>query len=273
MISFKCCGFFGSFQLNTDDKGGSDLGQIKGKTALVTGSSRGIGEATALALSDEGAVVVVNYVKSKEKAEAVVRRITENGAEAISVKADVSDPIDVENMKKRIFDELGEVNILVNNAGIHQHLKTWELTSKDWHRVIDVNLTSVFNCSKAFAPEMMSKKWGKIVNISSVIAYMGTDHEIHYAASKGGVVSATKSLALELAPYNITVNAVAPGYIKTDMTKFSSEEERKYYLDQIPMRRLGNPSDIADCVVFLCSENSSYITGQVIHVNGGLAFY
>lgn len=248
------------------------MGQIKGKVALVTGSSRGIGRATALVLAIEGAKVVVNYEKNKEKAEVVVAELKENGAEAISIKADVSNPQDVENMKNIIFQEMGEVSILVNNAGIHQHLKTWELSHEDWDRVIGVNLSGVFNCSKAFAPEMISKNWGKIVNISSVIAYIGTDHEIHYAASKGGVVSATKALALELAPYNVNVNAVAPGYIETDMTKFSNEKERQYYLKQIPIGRLGSPSEIADCVVFLCSEKSAYITGQTLHVNGGLAF-
>ena len=245
---------------------------LKNKIALVTGSSRGIGSATAIALAEEGAKVVVNYEKNKEKAQDVVNQIKEKGREAISLCADVSKSSDVENMKKQIEEQLNPVDILVNNAGIHQHLKSWELSSDDWSRVLGVNLTSVFNCSKAFTPHMIQEKWGKIVNISSVIAYIGTDHEVHYAASKGGVVSTTKSLALELAPYNIRVNAVSPGYIETDMTKFSNEEERKFYLEKIPLKRLGDPREIADCVVFLCSDKSSYITGQVIQVNGGLAF-
>jgi 3-oxoacyl-[acyl-carrier protein] reductase len=248
------------------------LSDIKGKVALVTGSSRGIGEATAIALAREGAKVVVNYVKNRKKAHEVASHIKEEGGEAMIVEADVSSSQDVEKMRNRVHEEMGEVTILINNAGIHQHLKSWELRNEDWDRVMGVNLTSVFNCAKAFTPDMISKKWGRIVNISSVIAHIGTDHEVHYAASKGGVVSATKSLALELAPYNIRVNAVSPGYIETDMTKFSNEDERKYYLEQIPIKRLGKPSEIADAVVFLCSNRSSYITGEVLHVNGGLAF-
>jgi 3-oxoacyl-[acyl-carrier protein] reductase len=225
-----------------------------------------------MALAREGAKVVVNYEKSREKARDVVNQISESGGEAIAIQADVSQIQEVEKMKKEIEENLGPVSILVNNAGIHQHLKSWELSSEDWNRVMGVNLTGVFNCIKAFTPHMMEEKWGMIVNISSVIAHIGTDHEVHYAASKGGVVSATKSLALELAPYKIRVNAVSPGYIETDMTKFESEEEKQFYLQKIPLKRLGNPSEIADCVVFLCSERSSYITGQVIQVNGGLAF-
>lgn len=248
------------------------MSDIKGKVALVTGSSRGIGKATAMALGKEGAKVIVNYVKNKKKAQKVASHIKKEGGEAMVIGADVSSSQEVERMKNKVHEEMGKVTILVNNAGIHQHLKSWELSNEDWNRVMSVNLTSVFNCAKAFAQDMISKKWGRIVNISSVIAHIGTDHEVHYAASKGGVVSATKSLALELAPYNIRVNAVSPGYIETDMTKFSSKEERKYYLEQIPIKRLGKPSEIADAVVFLCSERSSYITGEVLHVNGGLAF-
>jgi 3-oxoacyl-[acyl-carrier protein] reductase len=225
-----------------------------------------------MALAREGAKVVVNYEKSREKARDVVNQISESGGEAIAIQTDVSQIQEVEKMKKEIEENLGQVSILVNNAGIHQHLKSWELSSEDWNRVMGVNLTGVFNCIKAFTPHMMEEKWGMIVNISSVIAHIGTDHEVHYAASKGGVVSATKSLALELAPYKIRVNAVSPGYIETDMTKFESEEEKQFYLQKIPLKRLGKPSEIADCVAFLCSERSSYITGQVIQVNGGLAF-
>jgi 3-oxoacyl-[acyl-carrier protein] reductase len=246
--------------------------EMKGKIALVTGSSRGIGSATAFALAEEGAKMVVNYKKSKKKAEDVVKQISRAGGDAICIQADVSQILEVEKMNNEIEDRMGNVNILVNNAGIHQHLKSWELSPDDWSRVLGVNLTGVFNCSKVFIPHMIEEKWGRIVNISSVIAYIGTDHEVHYAASKGGVVSATKSLALELAPYNIRANAVSPGYIRTDMTKFESEKERQFYLEKIPLKRLGEPKEIAECVVFLCSDRSSYITGQDISVNGGLAF-
>lgn len=245
---------------------------IKGKTALVTDSSRGIGRACALELAKEGAVVAVNYVKNKDKARETVSMIDELGGEAVVIPADVAKPEEVEQMKIKIHEFVGPVDILVNNAGIHQHLKSWELSIEDWDRVIGVNLGGVFNCSKAFAPDMMEKKWGRIANISSVIAYLGTDHEVHYAASKGGVLSATKSLALELAPHGITVNAVSPGYIETDMTKFENEEEKKYYLGKVPLARLGQPEDIAHAVIFLCSNAATYITGENINVNGGLAF-
>lgn len=249
------------------------MNDVKGKIALVTGSSRGIGRAIALSLAREGGKVIVNYIKNKGKAHEVVSLIEKEGGEGIVVKADVSNYQDVERMKKQIQEKFGDVQILVNNAGIHEHLKSWELSNEGWNKVIGTNLTGVFNCAKAFAPDMITKKWGRIVNITSIIAHIGTDHEIHYAASKGGVVSTTKSLALELAPYNIRVNAVSPGYIKTDMTKFSSEEEKRYYREKIPLHRFGDPSEIADAVVFLCSEKASYITGQVLHVNGGLAFF
>jgi 3-oxoacyl-[acyl-carrier protein] reductase len=251
---------------------GTYMTGLKDKVALVTGSSRGIGKATALALVQEGAKVVVNYEKNQKKAQDFVAQIQKDGGQAMVFKADVSQVEEVVKMKNNIKEQMGPVDILINNAGIHQHRKSWELTSDDWNRVVGVNLTGVFNCTKAFTPDMIENKWGKIVNISSVIAYIGTDHEVHYAASKGGVVSATKSLALELAPYNIRVNAVSPGYVETDMTKFSNEDEKQFYLEKIPLRRLGAPSEIADCVLFLCSDRSSYITGQVIQVNGGLAF-
>jgi 3-oxoacyl-[acyl-carrier protein] reductase len=248
------------------------LTDFKEKIVLVTGSSRGIGKAIAISFAEEGAKVGVNFIKNKEKAQEVVTYIENSGGEALAIEADVSNAQDVEKMKNTLKTEFGSVDILINNAGIHQHLKSWELSSEDWNRVLGVNLTGVFNCTKAFSQHMIQNKWGRIVNISSVVAFIGTDHEVHYAASKGGVISATKSMALELAPYNIRVNAVSPGYIDTDMAKFASEEEKQFYLEKIPLKRLGNPEEIADCVAFLCSEKSSYITGTVIQVNGGLAF-
>jgi 3-oxoacyl-[acyl-carrier protein] reductase len=244
---------------------------LEGRTALVTGASRGIGRAVAIALAGEGASVVVNYIESDAKARDVVSKIRDAGGEAMAMKADVSDIAEVKKMRAAIVKRYGEVEILVNNAGIHQHLKSWELGIADWEKVIGTNLTSIFNTANVFAPAMKKAKWGRVVNVASVIAYLGTDHEMHYAASKGGAVSATKALALELAPYGVRVNAVAPGYIDTDMTKFSSEKEKKFYLAKVPMGRLGEPSEIADAVAFLCSEKASYITGSVLHVNGGLA--
>ncbi len=245
--------------------------ELEGRIALVTGASRGIGRTCAIALASEGTSIAVNYIKSDAKARAVVEEIRSAGGDAFAIKADVSDIAQVRKMRAAIAKKYGEVDILVNNAGIHQHLKSWELGSEDWERVIATNLTSIFNTANVFAPQMMKKKWGRIVNVASVIGYIGTDHEVHYAASKGGAVSVTKALALELAPHGVRVNAVAPGYIDTDMTKFSSEKERRFYMSKVPLGRIGKPSEIADAVAFLCSDKSSYITGSVLHVNGGLA--
>jgi 3-oxoacyl-[acyl-carrier protein] reductase len=243
------------------------------KVAVVTGSSRGLGRAIALRLAEGGADVIVNYEKSEEGANKVVESITAQGRRATAVQADVALEGDVARLYESAVDEFGKVDILVNNAGIHQHLKAWELPLPDWQRVIGVNLTGAFLCSKAFLDQMKERRAGKIVNVSSVIGYIGTDHEVHYAASKSGLVGLTKSLALELAPYNINVNAVAPGYIKTDMTKFESAEQEREVSATIPLGELGEPEDIANAVAFLCSSEASYITGEVIHVNGGLNRY
>jgi 3-oxoacyl-[acyl-carrier protein] reductase len=239
--------------------------------ALVTGASKGIGRAIALEMAREGADVVVNYNQSEEKAREVARAVEDLGRKVLLQKADVSRAADVEGMKKQVLREFGRVDILVNNAGTHFHLKTWEMDEKEWSRVLGVNLDGVFLCSKAFSQEMRERKWGRIVNISSIIAFTGTDHEAHYGASKAGVVGLTKALALELAPYNVTVNAIAPGWIETDMTSAATGDEKKKALEMIPLRRFGQPEDIATAAAFLASEKASYITGQTLHVNGGEA--
>jgi 3-oxoacyl-[acyl-carrier protein] reductase len=247
--------------------------EFHGKTALVTGGSRGIGKAVAVALAGEGATIAVNYVENRKAADAVAQSIRAAGGNAFSVRADVARHADVRKMQAEIRKTAGDVDILVNNAGIHQHLKVWELRPADWERVMAVNLTGVYNCCNVFTPAMMKKKWGRIVNISSVSGITGTDHEIHYASSKGGMIAATRSLALELVPYGIRVNCVAPGHILTDMTTTSSTPaERKEWTGHIPMKRYGEPNEIADAVVFLCSKKSSYITGETLNVNGGLSF-
>jgi 3-oxoacyl-[acyl-carrier protein] reductase len=218
--------------------------------------------------------VVINYEKSKSKAEAVTRDIEEMDRTSFIVQADVSREKEVHSMFETIQHELGPVDILVNNAGIHQHLKMWELSVKDWQRVIDVNLTGTFLCSKEAVFHMKKARSGSIINISSCVAFTGTDHEIHYASTKAGILGFTKSMALEVAPYNIRVNAISPGFIATDMVlPLLDDEERKEVESQIPLQRLGYPEDIGEATAFLASDMSQYITGEIIHVNGGMIMY
>lgn len=243
------------------------------KLALVTGASRGIGSGIAVEMAREGADVVVNYSQSEEKAIEVARGIEALGRRALLIRADVSRQDEVEAMRKMILQQFAGVDILVNNAGVHYHLKTWEMDQGEWSRVLGVNLDGVFFCSRAFTPEMRAKKWGRIINISSIVAFTGTDHEAHYAASKAAVIGLTKSFALELAPYNITVNAIAPGYIDTDMTSAMTAKEKEQAIKLIPIGRVGQPEDIAYTAVFLASDRASFITGQTVHVNGGEAMF
>lgn len=246
---------------------------LESKVALVTGASRGIGRGIALEMARQGADIVVNYSHSEEKANEVARSVNALGRRVLLVKADVSKPGEVEDMRKQVIREFGGAGILVNNAGVHYHLKSWEIDEVEWRRVLGVNLDGVFLCSKAFCHEMKANKWGRIINISSVVGFIGTDHEAHYGASKAAVVGFTKSLALELAPYNVTVNAIAPGLIETDMTAGMTAEGRKKALELIPVGRLGRPEDIAHAAVFLASDRASFITGQTMHVNGGEAMF
>ena len=248
---------------------------LKGKKAVVTGSSRGIGRGCALTLAKYGADVVVTYVASQEKSEDVTKEIKNLGRESFAVKVDVSKENEVKSLFKKTFNKFGGIDVLVNNAGIHQHLKTWELSLKDWENVINTNLTGVFLCSKEAVTHMKERKSGSIINISSCVAFTGTDHEIHYASTKAGILGFTKSLALEAAPYAVRVNAVAPGFIATDMVLpfLETDNDRKELESQIPLNRLGEPEDIGEAVAFLASDRACYITGEVIHVNGGLIMY
>ena len=240
---------------------------------MVTGASRGIGRGIAFKLASEGCDVIVNYNGSKEKALAVVKEIRVMGRKALAVQADVSNERQVLTMRDTVHKEMGPIDILVNNAGIHQHLRFWELSKADWDRVLGVDLSGPFLVSKAFIEDMKTKKAGRVIHISSVIGLIGTDHEIHYAASKAGILAVTKSMALELAPFGITVNCVAPGWIDTDMTADFKGEQAEALLNKIPTRSVGTPADIAKAVVFLASKDADWITGETLHVNGGWGMY
>jgi len=242
---------------------------LKGKVALVTGGGRGIGKTIALALAKEGAKVIVNdYVE--ENAKKVAQEIISLGGQADSVQADISNYEEANNMMKNILKEQ-PVDILINNAGITRDTLLVRMKEEDWDRVINVNLKGVFNCTQAVAKSMMKQRSGRIVNISSVIGLIGNEGQANYAASKAGIIGFSKTVARELATRGVTVNIIAPGYIKTDMTEQISDEAKEKLASLIPMKRLGTPEDIAPLIVFLCSDGASYITGQVINVDGGIA--
>lgn len=247
--------------------------ELKGRVALVTGGSRGIGRAIALRLAEEGCDVAVNYLASSAAADEVAGIINRMGRRALAVKADVALPDEVESMVILAEEELGPIDILVNNAGIHKHHRSWEMSVEDWQRIIDVNLTGAYLTTRLLGPEMAQRGWGRVINISSVVAMSGTDHEAHYAASKAGMHGLTKSTALELSPRGVTVNAVAPGWIRTDMTGDATDEEMAEAKREIPLGRIGEPEEIASVVAYLASPDASYVTGQVLHVNGGMGLY
>ena len=246
---------------------------LRGRVVLVTGASRGIGRAIAIRLAEEGCDVAVNYRVEREAAEEVAARVREAGGRALVVQADVSSPELVGAMVDRVEEELGPVDVLVNNAGIHKHHKSWEMSTEDWQRIIDVNLTGSYLTSRLLGPRMAQRGWGRIIMISSIVATWGTDHEAHYAASKAGMHGLAKSLALELSPGGVTVNAVAPGWIRTDMTGDTTEEALAEVIEDIPLGRVGEPEEIASIVAYLASPESSYVTGQVLHVNGGIGLF
>lgn len=243
---------------------------LAGKNALVTGASRGIGRAIAVELAKNGANVAITYVNSKDKAEEVVNEIKGYGVKAIAVKADVSKEEEVLNMVKIVKESIGSIDILVNNAGINRDNLLMRMSTEDWDKVIDTNLKGTYLCSKALIRDMIKKKSGKIINIASVAGVAGNFGQTNYSASKAGVIGFTKSLAKEVASRGINVNAIAPGLIETDMTLALKEDIRDSLVKNIPMGRLGTVQDIANIVIFLASEKSNYITGQVINVDGGM---
>lgn len=244
---------------------------LKGKCAVITGASRGIGKSIAIKFAKEGANIVINYRNNEEEALKVKKELEELGSKALVVKADISELKEAENLIKEAKKEFGRVDILVNNAGITKDNLIIRMKEEDFDSVIKTNLKGAFNCLKAVTPIMLKQKYGKIVNMSSVVGVVGNPGQVNYCASKAGLIGITKSLAREIGSRNITVNAIAPGFIDTDMTKVLSCDQKKKILSQVPLNKFGSVEDIANVALFLASENSNYITGQVIHVDGGMA--
>jgi len=244
--------------------------QLKGKTAVVTGGSRGIGRAIALELASCGANVAVNYTSNSKAADETVAEIEAMGVSAMAVKADVSIASEVENLVNEVLKTFGSIDILVNNAGITRDNLIIRMTEKEFDDVINTNLKCAFICTKAVSRVMIKQKSGKIINVSSVVGIVGNAGQSNYAAAKAGLIGFTKSMAKELAKRNINVNAVAPGFIQTDMTSVLPENVKEEFIKSIPLMRAGKPEDIAKTVLFLASEYSDYITGQVINIDGGM---
>lgn len=241
----------------------------KGKVALVTGGSRGIGQAIAIALAETGAFVYINYLKDGKGAEKTLQAITKSGGDGEIRQFDIADLQGTQEAVQEMIAATGPIDILVNNASQSINSLFVRTKEQDWDTMIDINLKGTFNCCRAVVKHMMKQRWGRIINISSVVGEIGNAGQVCYSASKSGIIGLTKSLAKELGSRNICVNAVAPGFITTNMTASIPEEMRQKFIEDIPLGRLGVPEDVAGVVVFLTSPDADYITGQVIHVNGG----
>ncbi|MBZ9615597.1 3-oxoacyl-[acyl-carrier-protein] reductase [Clostridium estertheticum] len=244
---------------------------LKGKTAVVTGASRGIGRAIALKLAKHGANVVVNYRNSVDAVQEVVKEIEDLGVKVLAIQADISSYDDVENMIKKSVEEFGSIDILVNNAGITKDGLLMRMKEADFDSVIDINLKGAFNCTRHVAAIMLKQRSGRIINISSVSGITGNAGQVNYSAAKAGIIGMTKSVAREFGGRGVTCNAVAPGYIQTDMTEDLSAKVKDTIMGTIPLKRLGRPEDVANLVAFLATDEAAYITGQVINVDGGMA--
>ncbi|HLR60753.1 MAG TPA: 3-oxoacyl-[acyl-carrier-protein] reductase [Pseudogracilibacillus sp.] len=243
---------------------------LKGKNAIVTGASRGIGRAIALELANQGANVVVNYAGNEKSAKKVVEELKQAGVKSFAIKANVADEKDVKMMMKETLKEFGTIDILVNNAGITRDNLLMRMKEADFDDVVDTNLKGTFLCIKAVSRSMMKQRSGRIINVASIVGVSGNPGQANYVAAKAGVIGLTKSVAQELASRNILVNAVAPGFIETDMTDELNEEQKATILKGIPLEKLGSPTDVARVVRFLASEDAAYLTGQTIHVDGGM---
>ncbi len=240
------------------------------KVAIVTGGSRGIGKAIALRMADAGYDLVVNYVNGREGAEAVAKEAEGKGVRTLVIQADISKAEDVERLFAETMNAFGQLDVLVNNAGITRDNLLIRMSEKDFEDVLETNLKGAFLCTKAAAKPMMKQRYGKIVNITSVVGITGNAGQSNYAAAKAGLIGFTKSIAKELASRNITVNAIAPGFIETEMTGVLPEKVRDAFLSGIPAGKPGKPEDVAEAVVFLSSKAADYITGQVLNVDGGM---
>lgn len=243
---------------------------LDGKVALVTGASRGIGRAIALRLAKEGAAVAINYAGNATAAEEVRGLIEAEGGRAITIQANVADASAVEAMIQQVTEAFGTIDILVNNAGITKDGLLMRMKEEDWDAVINTNLKGIFHCTKAVTKLMMKKRSGRIVNMASVVGLMGNAGQANYAAAKAGVIGFSKSVARELASRGITVNMVAPGFINTDMTAVLPDKVKEAMVEDIPLGRMGEAENVADAVLFLVSDQASYITGQVVNVDGGM---
>lgn len=244
---------------------------LENKVAVITGASRGIGRQIALSMAEEGAVIIVNYNGSAEKAKEVVQKIMESGGKAEAYQCDVSDFEKAAALMEHVIKTYGHVDILVNNAGITRDNLLMKMSEEDFDLVLNTNLKGAFNCIRHISRQMIKQKYGRIINISSVSGVMGNGGQANYSASKAGIIGLTKAAAREMASRGITVNAIAPGFIKTEMTEVLSETVKAAAEDQIPMRHFGETGDIANMAVFLASDKAKYITGQVISIDGGMA--